>query len=45
METRLGTYARMFTGAALILTAATAALAGPPLICWKVETGGAASLP
>ena len=25
--------------------AATAAFAGPPLICWRVETGGAKSLP
>jgi len=37
--------ARAAAAAAVALVAAIAAHAGPPLICWKVETNGAASLP
>jgi hypothetical protein len=31
--------------AAAVIAAASSVFAGPPLVCWRVETGGAASLP
>jgi hypothetical protein len=36
---------RILVATAVIAVAASSVFAGPPLICWKVETGGAASLP
>ena len=36
---------RILVATAVITVAASLVFAGPPLICWKVETGGAASLP
>jgi hypothetical protein len=36
---------RILVATAVIALAASSLFAGPPLVCWKVETGGAASLP
>jgi len=36
---------RILAATAVIAVAASSVFAGPPLVCWKVETGGAASLP
>ena len=38
-------FERILVATAVIAVAASSVLAGPPLICWKVETGGAVSLP
>jgi hypothetical protein len=39
------TLGRTLVVSGVMAAAAISAFAGPPLICWKVETGGAASLP
>jgi len=36
---------RIVVATAVIAVAASSVFAGPPLVCWKIETGGAASLP
>jgi len=36
---------RILVAIAVITVAASSVFAGPPLVCWKVETGGADSLP
>jgi hypothetical protein len=36
---------RILVATAAIAVAASSVFAGPPLVCWKVETGGATSLP
>jgi hypothetical protein len=38
-------FERIVVAIAVVAAAASSVFAGPPLICWKVETGGAASLP
>jgi hypothetical protein len=38
-------FERILVATAVIAVAASSVFAGPPLVCWKVETGGAASLP
>src|SRR2546426_7460818 len=38
------TFARALAALGLAALGATSALAGPPLVCWRVETGGARSL-
>ena len=38
-------FERILVATAVVAVAASSAFAGPPLVCWKVETGGAASLP
>ena len=38
-------FERILVATAVIVVAASSVFAGPPLVCWKVETGGAASLP
>ena len=45
MSSRRFASGRILVVAAIIAAAGSSAFAGPPLICWKVETGGAASLP
>jgi hypothetical protein len=37
-------FERILVATAVIAVSASSLLAGPPLVCWKVETGGAASL-
>jgi hypothetical protein len=38
-------FERILVATAVIAVSASSVFAGPPLVCWKVETGGGASLP
>ena len=45
MSRRRFPFARILVAAAVVAAAASSVFAGPPLVCWRVETGGVASLP